>query len=221
MKTDDFDFYLPETLIAQHPTGARNASRLLHLNNHLLNDKLFIDLPNLVNAGDLLVFNDTRVIKARLFGHKQSGGAIELLVERVLDNQHVMAHIKASRAAKAGTILKLAGAFDAEVLGRTDDLFHVEFCSQIFRFIRAHNVAGNSVNRWIRRRIAPRAHAFTRTTHNSRDSSATCTQRCRGNHHHHPCSRQHTYPDYDSYDNQPHNKFRRDQRQLLQRQRRK
>ena len=129
MKTQDFDFYLPDALIAQHPTSQRNASKLLHLNANTgkLHDNLFIDLPNFLCAGDLLIFNDTRVIKARLFGHKASGGAVELLVERVLDAHHVLAHIRASRAPKAGAKLQLANAFEAEVIGRDDDLFHVRF----------------------------------------------------------------------------------------------
>ena len=132
MKTQDFDFYLPDTLIAQHPTLQRNASRLLHISAKTaqLSDRLFIDLPSFLNAGDLLVFNDTRVIKARLFGCKASGGAVELLVERVLDSQHVMAHIRASRAPKTGAKLQLADAFEAEVIGRDDDLFHVKFLGQ-------------------------------------------------------------------------------------------
>jgi S-adenosylmethionine:tRNA ribosyltransferase-isomerase len=129
MLTQDFDFILPDELIAQHPANARNASRLLHLdgNSGRLADKLFVDFPSFLNAGDLLVFNDTRVIKARLFGHKATGGNVELLVERVLDTHHVLAHIRASRAPKAGARLKLADAIDAEVIGRDDDLFHVKF----------------------------------------------------------------------------------------------
>ena len=132
MKTEDFDFYLPDSLIAQHPTLQRNASRLLHIGatTAQLSDRLFIDLPSFLNAGDLLVFNDTRVIKARLFGCKASGGAVELLVERVLDSQHVMAHIRASRAPKTGAKLQLADAFEAEVIGRDNDLFHVKFLGQ-------------------------------------------------------------------------------------------
>ena len=112
MRTQDFDFFLPDVLIAQHPASKRNASRLLHLdsNSARLSDQLFIDLPDFLSAGDLLVFNDTRVIKARLFGQKATGGSIELLVERVLDTQHVLAHIRASRAPKAGARLKLANA---------------------------------------------------------------------------------------------------------------
>ena len=129
MRTQDFDFFLPDALIAQHPANARNASRLLHLegNSGRLADKLFIDLPDFLNAGDLLVFNDTRVIKARLFGVKSTGGNVELLVERVLDAHNVLAHIRASRSPKAGARLKLADAIDAEVISRDDDLFHVKF----------------------------------------------------------------------------------------------
>ncbi len=131
MRTQDFDFYLPDALIAQHPTKARNASRLLYLNEKIgqPTDQFFIDLPQHLNAGDLLVFNDTRVIKARLFGSKASGGAIEMLIERVLDTQTVLAHIRASRAPKVGTTLTLSNAFKAKVIGRNDDLFHVEFLS--------------------------------------------------------------------------------------------
>lgn len=133
MRTLDFDFNLPEALIAQHPTQQRNASRLLHLEGQTgkLHDKLFVDLPSFIHAGDLLVFNDTRVIKARLYGTKVSGGALEILVERVLDAHHVLVHIRASRAPKTGTILKLANAFEAEVLGRDDDLFHVKFLGEV------------------------------------------------------------------------------------------
>ena len=132
MKTQDFDFFLPDALIAQHPAQQRNASRLLQLNGNTgqLQDKLFIDLPSFIDAGDLLVFNDTRVIKARLFGHKDSGGAVELLVERVVDAHHVLAHIRASRAPKIGAKLKLAGAFDSQVIDRDDDLFHVKFLGE-------------------------------------------------------------------------------------------
>ena len=133
MRTQDFDFFLPDVLIAQHPASKRNASRLLHLdgNSARLSDQLFIDLPDFLSTGDLLVFNDTRVIKARLFGQKATGGNVELLVERVLDTQHVLAHIRASRAPKAGARLKLADAIDAEVIGRDDDLFHVRFLGNV------------------------------------------------------------------------------------------
>ena len=133
MRTQDFDFFLPDALIAQHPAKARNASRLLHLggSSTRLEDKLFIDLPNFLSAGDLLVFNDTRVIKARLFGHKTTGGNVELLVERVLDAHNVLAHIRASRSPKAGARLKLADVIDVEVISRDDDLFHVKFLGDL------------------------------------------------------------------------------------------
>lgn len=133
MQTQDFDFYLPDALIAQHPTSNRNASRLLYLpsNTDKLNDQQFTDLPDFLSAGDLLVFNDTRVIKARLFGAKTSGGQVEVLIERVLDNSHALVHIRASRAPKPGNILKLANAFEVKVLGRHDDLFHLQFLGDV------------------------------------------------------------------------------------------
>ena len=132
MKTQDFDFNLPDALIAQHPTKLRSASRLLHLSAEAgqVTDHLFVDLPNFLNAGDLLIFNDTRVIKARLFGYKSTGGAVELLVERVIDTQNVVAQIRASRAPKIGARLKLAGAFEAEVISRDEDLFYLTFLGE-------------------------------------------------------------------------------------------
>ena len=113
----DFDFELPPELIAQHPAPERSASRLLDARAGL-QDRVFSDLPELLQAGDLLVFNDTRVIKARLFGAKASGGAVELLVERVLDGHEVLAHMRASRKPATGSRLRMQGGFDAEVLGR-------------------------------------------------------------------------------------------------------
>jgi len=129
MRTQDFDFYLPHHLIAQHPTTQRNASRLLHLNGTSgeLTDAQFLDLPSYFSAGDLLIFNDTRVIKARLFGHKATGGAIEVLIERVLDEHHAIAHVRASRAPKVGGELVLAENIRVEVVGRADDLFQLKF----------------------------------------------------------------------------------------------
>jgi S-adenosylmethionine:tRNA ribosyltransferase-isomerase len=131
MRTLDFDFYLPDALIAQHPTTTRSASRLLHLdgNSGLLQDKAFSDFVDLLSKDDLIVFNDTRVIKARLFGQKSTGGAIELMVERILNDHEALAQIRASRSPKIGAILKLAQAIEVEVLGRNDDLFHVKFLS--------------------------------------------------------------------------------------------
>jgi S-adenosylmethionine:tRNA ribosyltransferase-isomerase len=133
MRTQDFDFYLPDSLIAQHPASKRSASRLIYLNGRTgqLDDKFFVDLPDFLSRNDLLVFNDTRVIKARLFGYKTTGGKVEVLVERVLDANHVLAHIRASRAPKAGSKLKLAEAFEAEVIDRDDDLFHIKFIGDV------------------------------------------------------------------------------------------
>ncbi|HQC81427.1 MAG TPA: tRNA preQ1(34) S-adenosylmethionine ribosyltransferase-isomerase QueA, partial [Accumulibacter sp.] len=122
---DDFDFHLPHELIAQHPAATRTASRLLHLADGVIGDRRFDDLPTLVDAGDLLVFNDTRVIKARLFGHKDSGGQIEVLIERVVDNHHAIAQIRASKSPKAGSRLVLEEAIPLRVRGRVGE--HGEF----------------------------------------------------------------------------------------------
>ncbi|HEY9211161.1 MAG TPA: tRNA preQ1(34) S-adenosylmethionine ribosyltransferase-isomerase QueA [Methylotenera sp.] len=136
MKTQDFDFYLPSHLIAQHPAQERTASRMLYLDgsNGNLTDKMFLDFPDACNAGDLLIFNDTRVIKARLFGHKHSGGNVEVLIERVI-NQHVAyAHVRASRSPKIGSRMRLSDAFDVEVTARHDDLFELQFLSDVSVF---------------------------------------------------------------------------------------
>lgn len=129
MKTSDFDFDLPAELIAQFPLPARGQSRLLYLDGATGNreDRQFGDLPQFLKPGDLLVFNDTRVIKARLFGVKDSGGKIELLVERVLDEHHALAHIRASHAPKAGASLLLAGGIAATVVERQGELFLLRF----------------------------------------------------------------------------------------------
>ncbi|ABE48693.1 S-adenosylmethionine [Methylobacillus flagellatus KT] len=133
MRTNDFDFFLPDELIAQFPAKERRGSRLLHLdgNTGQVNDRLFLDLPDLVEPGDLFIFNDTRVIKARLHGEKLSGGKIEVLVERVLGPFEALAHIRASRAPKPGSILRIADAFEAEMLGRQDDLFHLRILGDL------------------------------------------------------------------------------------------
>lgn len=129
MRTLDFDFYLPEALIAQHPTKNRSASRLLKLdgNTGSIQDAMFTNLLEALNSGDLLVLNDTRVIKARLFGEKLTGGKIEVMIERVVDAHHALAQIKASRAPKAGSKLVIAGKVEAEVIGRQEDLFLLQF----------------------------------------------------------------------------------------------
>jgi S-adenosylmethionine:tRNA ribosyltransferase-isomerase len=126
----DFDFALPSELIAQHPAAQRSAARLLDGTQAMPVDRVFRDLPPLLQAGDLLVFNDTQVIKARLHGEKTTGGAVEALVERVLSGHEVWAHLRASKSPRAGSVVRFADAFDAEVLGRAgpeDSLFHLRF----------------------------------------------------------------------------------------------
>ena len=120
MLLDDFDYHLPEELIAQAPAAERSASRLLHLDGvtGALRDRRFADVLELLQPGDLLVLNDTRVIKARLTGRKATGGQIEVLIERVLDQHEALAQIRASHAPKAGAMLLLGEAIEAEVLGR-------------------------------------------------------------------------------------------------------
>jgi S-adenosylmethionine:tRNA ribosyltransferase-isomerase len=118
LSVDDFDFPLPPELIAQHPAPERTGSRLLHVAGPALHDRRFPDLPALLSPGDLLVFNDTRVIKARFFGSKESGGRVEVLLERIVDDRHAVAQVRASKAPKAGTMLRLADAFTVVVTGR-------------------------------------------------------------------------------------------------------
>ncbi|MBS1156722.1 MAG: queA [Proteobacteria bacterium] len=127
MQVSDFDYFLPEQLIAQFPPEVRGASRLLHVAGGELDDTLFCELPRFLRAGDLLVFNDTRVIKARLFGKKESGGLIEALVERVLDTHCALAHVRASKAPKPGTKLIFADKWPAEMVERRGDLFLLRF----------------------------------------------------------------------------------------------
>lgn len=142
MKTQDFYFYLPPHLIAQHPTQERTASRLLCLDgvSGSLADKMFVDFPNQCHENDLLIFNDTRVIKARLFGHKQSGGNVEVLIERVINPQVAYAHVRASRSPKIGSRMRLSDAFDVEVTARHDDLFELHFLSDVsvFELLEQH-----------------------------------------------------------------------------------
>ncbi len=124
MRTADFDFHLPEELIAQSPLKQRSASRLLHLCDERLIDRQFTDLTALINPGDLLVFNNTKVIPARLYGHKRTGGKVEVLVERVLkDEQHILAHVRASKSPKPGAELILESFILATMLSREGDLF--------------------------------------------------------------------------------------------------
>ena len=141
----DFDFELPPELIAQHPAAERSGSRLLDGTGALPADRVFRELPALLQPGDLLVFNDTRVIKARLLGEKPTGGAVEALVERVLPNDEVHAHLRASKSPKPGSIVRFAGpsggGFDAQVLGRAgpdDALFHLRFPGSPLELLQQH-----------------------------------------------------------------------------------
>jgi S-adenosylmethionine:tRNA ribosyltransferase-isomerase len=128
MHVADFDFDLPDELIAQFPSALRGGSRLLHIETSgTLHDREFTDLPTLLRPNDLLVMNDTRVIKARLFGHKDSGGKVELLVERVLDECDALAFIRASHAPRPGTRIHLADDVAVAVLARQDDLTRLRF----------------------------------------------------------------------------------------------
>ncbi len=138
----DFDFALPPELIAQHPAPERSASRLLDGRGPQPVDCIFRDLPGLLRAGDLLVFNDTQVIKARLFGEKPTGGKLELLVERVLTGHEVVAHMKVSKKPPLGTVLRMDGGFEATLLGRwpQDDgpLFRLRFSDEPHVLMAAH-----------------------------------------------------------------------------------
>lgn len=128
LQLSDFDYELPADLIAQKPAAQRTASRLLHLDKHSqLHDRRFTDLLGLLRPNDLLVFNNTKVIKARLLGHKASGGKVELLIERLLDQRNALAHIKASKSPKPGTVLHINDNLALTVTGRDDALFEVEF----------------------------------------------------------------------------------------------
>jgi len=141
----DFDFDLPADLIAQHPAAERSASRLLDGTGANPVDRVFRDLPALLKPGDLLVVNDTRVVKARLHGFKASGGAVEVLVERVLPEREVLVQLRASKTPKPGSWLRLADAFEAEVLGRGGDagtpsaaLFRLRFPDEPLALLERH-----------------------------------------------------------------------------------
>ena len=142
----DFDFDLPPELIAQHPAPERSGSRLLDGTAVPPVDRVFRDLPALLSPGDLLVFNDTRVIKARLLGAKASGGSVEALVERVLPDHEVWLHLRASKSPKPGSTVVFtsgdgASRFEAEMLGRggpDGSLFRLRFPSEPFALIERH-----------------------------------------------------------------------------------
>ncbi len=130
MRVEDFDYELPESLIARHPPARRGDSRLLALGaaDARPRDLHFSDLPRLLRPGDLLVFNDTRVIPARLLGRKETGGRVEVLVERLLEGGRALAHVRASKAPRPGMRLSLEeGAVQVRVEGRAGALFQLRF----------------------------------------------------------------------------------------------
>lgn len=134
----DFDFDLPQDLIAQLPLPERSASRLLQFAGATLADRAFVDIIDLLNAGDLLVFNDTRVLKARFFGIKETGGRVEVLIERVIDSRAVHAQIRASKSPPPGTVIRLADAFDVVVVERAGEFYMLQFPSDVLELIDAH-----------------------------------------------------------------------------------
>jgi S-adenosylmethionine:tRNA ribosyltransferase-isomerase len=139
LQLSQFDYELPAELIAQSPAAHRADSRLLHLDGGgALHDRHFIDLPTLLRPNDLLVFNDTRVIKARLTGQKESGGKIEVLVERITAPDRALAHVRASKSPRPGTRIVLADAFSAEVLGREGELFDIRFPERVLDLLDRH-----------------------------------------------------------------------------------
>ena len=142
MLLDDFEYELPQDLIAQRPAGERGADRLLHLDGRtgVLADRQFGDLVGLVEPGDVVVLNDTRVIKARLIGKKKSGGRVEVMVERVLEVGEVLAQIGANHPTRVGSTLVLAGGIEATVLGRESEFFRLRFegCDDVLALLDRH-----------------------------------------------------------------------------------
>ncbi|MBX9962790.1 MAG: tRNA preQ1(34) S-adenosylmethionine ribosyltransferase-isomerase QueA [Burkholderiales bacterium] len=132
MKLDEFDYVLPSELIAQHPPTERGASRMLTVDGATgsFRDGWFRDLPRLLEPNDLLVFNDTRVIRARLIGRKATGGRVEMLVERVLDDHHALVQLSASHTPREGSWLQFGGDLLVEVLSRHGEFFQVRFDSE-------------------------------------------------------------------------------------------
>jgi S-adenosylmethionine:tRNA ribosyltransferase-isomerase len=137
MKKSDFNYLLPNELIARYPLDKRTNSRLLVVGEEKLTDQYFMDLPGLLKAGDLLVFNNTRVIAARLYGHKTTGGKLEILLERILDDTTALAHIKSSKSPKAGATILLDEGYQCAVEGRVDDLFELTFQESIHTVLGA------------------------------------------------------------------------------------
>ena len=140
MRLSDFDYALPPELIAQHPAPRRTASRLLHLDGRSgeLEDLAFRDIVRLIASGDVLVLNDTRVIKARLRGRKDTGGEIEVLIERIVDPHAALAQVRASKTPKPGGKLLFGDSVQAEVLGREGEFFRLRFADEVLKVLEAH-----------------------------------------------------------------------------------
>ncbi|HEV7356561.1 MAG TPA: tRNA preQ1(34) S-adenosylmethionine ribosyltransferase-isomerase QueA [Steroidobacteraceae bacterium] len=140
MLRTDFHFELPKELIAQHPATERSGSRLLTLNRRsgCFEDRQFRDFPALLEPRDLLIFNDTRVIPARAYGVKDSGGRVELLLERTLSADSALVHVRASKGLKEGAAVKLAGGESAVMMGREGELFVLKFSCDVIEFFQAH-----------------------------------------------------------------------------------
>jgi len=134
----DFDFNLPPERIAQFPLPDRSASRLLHVDGKTLHDRKFTDILDQLQAGDLLVMNNTRVLKARFFGVKDSGGKVEALVERVLDTRTVLAQVRASKSPGPGVKIRLTDAFDVTVGERAGEFFTLHFDADVFDLIEQY-----------------------------------------------------------------------------------
>ncbi|OCG14169.1 tRNA preQ1(34) S-adenosylmethionine ribosyltransferase-isomerase QueA [Gilliamella sp. wkB292] len=139
MQLSDFDFTLPKELIAKHPSETRSACRLLSLDGATgqIEHGVFSDIIDKINPGDLLVFNNTRVIPARVYGKKASGGKIEILIERLLDNNRALAHIKASKSPKEGAELTLGedASVNVIMLARHDSLFELQFPDDVLTIL--------------------------------------------------------------------------------------
>ena len=137
MLVSDFSFDLPDELIARHPLAERRASRLLVLDgpSGQLAHRAFADLLDYVRPGDLMVFNNTRVIPARLFGQKASGGRVEVLVERLLDDHRVLAHVRSSKSPKPGSLIHIEGGSEATMRARHDALFELEFAEPVLALL--------------------------------------------------------------------------------------
>ncbi len=174
MKLSDFDYHLPDDLIAQYPTQQRSASRLLVLNRQTgaVLDKQFTDITGLLQAGDLLVMNNTRVIPARMFGQKSTGGKIEVLVERVIDQQTLLTQVRASKPPKPGTQLILGDRYTLTVTERVDDFYQLHLdADQTSVFEMMHAIGHMPLPPYIQRDDQDTDHARYQTVYAQHDGA--------------------------------------------------